>query len=178
MTTSRDRPDWCIDGRQPPAWYYLGPSGDPVAAVVPVADAEASLPYELRVFGSRDPDLDHAGVLTLEDGLAVIERWWIEVNRERANDNRAAAALANDLDRSVPRLAPTPLVAQIAAPHAWFEYYDIATDAVLYRRLEGQGPALNQNIPADLRRPDAHLALVHDRDAHCSAYEPHQGRKR
>lgn len=177
MTDTPDRPDWCIDGRQPPAWYYLAPSGDPVAAVVPMPDASTGLPYELRVFGSRDPDLDHASVATLEDGLAVIERWWTEINRERANDNGRTSGLTAH-HRTVPRIEQTPQIEQIAGACAWFEYFDIATDEVLYRRLEGQGPAINQNSPAACRTPGDHLALLHDRDGHGAGLEPHQGRKR
>lgn len=185
MASTHDHPDWVVDGQQPPAWYYLGPNGDPVAAVVPCAEGEAQgLPYQLRVLGSRPrgsgrdrDDIDHAGVATLEDGLAVVERWWLEVNRERANDNRTTT-LQNEPIRVVPRIAQSPLVEQMAGARVWYEYIDSATDELLYTRLEGQGPALNQNSHADSRSPGDHLALVHDRDARMSAHEAHHGRKR
>lgn len=184
MASTHDHPDWIVDGQQPPAWYYLGPNGDPVAAVVPCAEGEAQgLPYQLRVLGSRArgsgidrADIDHAGVATLEDGLAVVERWWLEVNREQANDNRSTTVQDDGL-RSVPRIAQSPFIEQMAGARAWFEYFDVATDKVLYRRLEGQGPALNQNSSADSRAPGDHLALVHDRDAQ-QLHEHDRGRRR
>lgn len=185
MASTHDHPDWVIDGQQPPAWYYLGPNGDPVAAVVPCVEGEAQgLPYQLRVLGShargtgRDrADIDQAGVATLEDGRAVVERWWVEVNREQANDNRSTAVQDAGL-RGVPRIAQSPLIEQMAGARVWYEYLDAESNELLYRRLEGQGPALNTNAPAASRSHGDHLALVHDRDARDSAHEAHHGRKR
>jgi hypothetical protein len=184
MASTSNGPDWVIDGQQPPAWYYLGPNGEPVAAVVPCAEGEAQgLPYQLRVLGSRArgagidrADIDQAGVATLEDGLAVVERWWVEINRERSNDNRLATVITDDQERAVPRIATSPLVEQMAGARVWYEYLDSTTNEVLYRRLEGQGPALNQNSPVAARAAGDHLALVHDRDV--QQHEVDRGRRR
>lgn len=168
-----DRPYWFMDGKHPSAFYYMDADQRMIAAVVPVeSPEEESYRYHLHVLDPRGADIDNAVAATLDDGLAAVECWWTEVNRERANDNRAPRARTDSNDRSVPRIAGSADVERITTPHAWYKYLDIATVRELFHRKAGRVATANQNL-ADQRK-DRHLDLVHDRDAP----EHDRGRKR
>lgn len=128
-----------------------------IAALVPIPDMAAwGLPYELRVLDPRGSDMDRSPVTDLVRGIDAVERWWLEINRERANDNRVSTMRADDHDRAVPRIPETTLLERMAMPASWYKYHDLDRVEVLFRRLAGVAPTANQNVAG------GHLQLVSD----------------